>query len=68
MYIRNCTSKFYHSEHLLKREHISLRNTKLNLCRSVESPDKPGQAVRNKFTGVKTDNHKIPSIYPLFQQ
>ncbi len=23
----------------------------------MESPDKSGQAVRNKFTGVKTDNH-----------
>ncbi|UCS91512.1 hypothetical protein KZP23_12145 [Echinicola marina] len=26
--------------------------------RSVESPDKTGQAVRNMFTGVITDNHK----------
>ncbi len=57
MYIRNCTSKFYHSKHSLLREYISLRNTNLNLCRSMESPDKSGQAVRNKFTGVKTDNH-----------
>ncbi len=33
--------------------------TCLSPGRSVESPDKSGQVVRNKFTGVITDNHII---------